>query len=82
MLRTAYKSAGVDEKDCVYVEAHGTGTLRGDPVELGALGNVLGRGSGRSQPLVIGSIKTSILIIYFRILFLSLFSIFFYINFF
>ncbi|WP_030542857.1 type I polyketide synthase [Streptomyces albus] len=45
-----------------YVEAHGTGTALGDPIEAGALGHVLGAGSGRpaDQPLLVGSAKTNL----------------------
>ena len=61
MLRAAYACARVDPRRVQYVEAHGTGTLRGDPVEAGALGAVLGAGSGRDDLCIIGSVKTSII---------------------
>ena len=48
----------MDPGDLVYVEAHGTGTAVGDPIEAGALGEVLGR--NRTTPLPIGSVKTNI----------------------
>ncbi|HLS76835.1 MAG TPA: type I polyketide synthase, partial [Nocardia sp.] len=61
LLHRAYRSCGIDPGAVDYVEAHGTGTRRGDPVEAGALGAILG--SARSPergPLPIGSIKTNI----------------------
>ena len=47
LLRQAYADAGVAPARVDYVEAHGTGTRAGDPVELGALGAVLGEARGR-----------------------------------
>ena len=58
LLREVYDRAGIDPEDLVYVEAHGTGTAAGDPIEAGALGDVLG--SRRSRKLPIGSVKTNI----------------------
>lgn len=60
MLRRAYAHAGIDPRTVQYVEAHGTGTSAGDPVELGALGAVLGAGRPPDQPCLVGSIKTNI----------------------
>jgi len=60
MLRKAYKMAGVSPSAVQYMEAHGTGTLRGDPIEAGALGAVLGEGRPQHQPLAVGSVKTNI----------------------
>ena len=61
LLRAAYRAAGVDPQQVGYVEAHGTGTRAGDPVELGALGDVLapGRAAGQRAACV-GSVKTNI----------------------
>ncbi|HET9911808.1 MAG TPA: acyltransferase domain-containing protein, partial [Anaerolineales bacterium] len=59
MLRLAYRSAGVDPHEVQYVEAHGTGTRVGDPIELGALGTVLGKDRSPQSPLWVGSIKTN-----------------------
>jgi len=60
MLRRAYARAGVDPRMVQYVEAHGTGTSAGDPVELGALGAVLGAGRSPEQPCLVGSLKTNL----------------------
>ena len=60
MLRQAYRSAGVEPGRVGYVEAHGTGTRVGDPVELAALGEVLGEGRAPGRPCLIGSVKTNI----------------------
>ncbi len=60
MLRRAYRAAEVDPAAVQYVEAHGTGTIAGDPVELSALGAVLGQGRDSARPLAVGSVKTNI----------------------
>jgi acyl transferase domain-containing protein/acyl carrier protein len=58
LLSAVYERAGLDPATVPYVEAHGTGTRAGDPVELEALGRVLGR--DRRTPLLVGSVKTNI----------------------
>ena len=58
LLREVYKAAEIDPKDLRFVEAHGTGTSVGDPIEAGAIGDVLG--GHQSRPLPIGSVKTNI----------------------
>src|SRR6202007_2175658 len=55
--RRALAEAGIAPDDLGYVEAHGTGTSLGDPIEVQALGRVLGR---EREPLPIGSGKTNI----------------------
>ncbi len=60
LLRSAYADAGVAPRDVGYVEAHGTGTRAGDPVEIAALGNVLGEERDAGSPCLIGSVKTNI----------------------
>lgn len=63
MLRAAYKN--IDPQQVRYVEAHGTGTRLGDPIELEALGRVLGnagskRATHRKEALLVGSVKANI----------------------
>lgn len=60
LLRSAYADAGIAPARVGYVEAHGTGTRAGDPVEIGALGAVLGEGRADGVPCLIGSVKTNI----------------------
>ncbi|MCW2863907.1 MAG: family NAD(P)-dependent oxidoreductase [Actinoallomurus sp.] len=59
LLRRAYGDGAVPPHGLAYLEAHATGTGRGDPIETGAIGRVLGRGR-TGGPLPIGSIKTNI----------------------
>jgi acyl transferase domain-containing protein/acyl carrier protein len=59
-LREAYRRAGVDPSQVDYVELHGTGLLKGDALEVGVLGEVLGRCPGRRHPCRVGSVKTNI----------------------
>ena len=58
LIRSSLKQAGVAPHEVGYAETHGTGTSIGDPIEVRALGRVLGK--GRKSPLVIGSVKTNI----------------------
>ncbi len=52
VIRAALDNAGVAPGDIGYVEAHGTGTALGDPIEVRALGAVLGTAPrDRAQPL-------------------------------
>lgn len=56
-MRDAYAMAGVSPSDIHYVETHGTGTMIGDPVEIGALADVMGPGRSPDRPLRVASIK-------------------------
>ena len=59
-LARAYERAGVDPARVDYVELHGTGLPKGDPIEAGVVGRLLGKAPGRANPCVVGSVKTNI----------------------
>src|SRR4051795_5542354 len=60
MLSEAYRHAGIAPEDVQYIEAHGTGTPVGDPIELNAIGEVVGRRRPPEAPCIVGSVKTNI----------------------
>ncbi len=60
LLRAALKNAGVAARQVGYVEAHGTGTSLGDPIEMRALGAVMGDQRPADRPLLVGAVKTNI----------------------
>lgn len=60
VIRKALKSAGLAPSEITYIEAHGTGTPLGDPIEAGALAEVLGKNRTNRNPLLIGSVKSNI----------------------
>ncbi|GAB20714.1 putative polyketide synthase [Gordonia effusa NBRC 100432] len=59
VIRAALRDAGVRADEVAVVETHGTGTALGDPIEAGALAATYGRAPGRSQPVLIGSVKAN-----------------------
>ncbi|MDB1086975.1 type I polyketide synthase [Streptomyces sp. ACA25] len=59
VVLSALERAAVPFEGVDYVEAHGTGTRLGDPAEMSGLREVF-RETGRSRPLVIGSVKTNV----------------------
>ncbi|KAL9085033.1 MAG: hypothetical protein Q9165_007774 [Trypethelium subeluteriae] len=61
MIRAVYERAGLDYTQTQYFEAHGTGTPVGDPLELSAVANTLGKATREAgHPLYVGSVKTNI----------------------
>ncbi|TQN73576.1 Highly reducing polyketide synthase alt5 [Colletotrichum shisoi] len=60
LIRSVYKSAGLNFQDTTYFEAHGTGTAAGDPLEASAIGATLGAARPPGKPLIVGSIKTNV----------------------
>jgi acyl transferase domain-containing protein/pimeloyl-ACP methyl ester carboxylesterase/aryl carrier-like protein len=59
VIRQALSSANMAPAEVDYVEAHGTGTALGDPIEVQALGAVLGKERG-GRAFLLGSVKTNI----------------------
>ena len=60
LLQDAHRDAGLAPHEVDYLEAHGTGTPLGDPIEVGAVANVLLRDRKDDAPLVLGSAKANI----------------------
>ncbi len=60
LIRTVLAESGVEPGQVSYVEAHGTGTPLGDAIEMAALAEVFGGSHTREEPLLVGSVKTSI----------------------
>lgn len=60
LIRSVYRSAGLDPMDTTYVEAHGTGTAVGDPVEAEAIASVFTVKRTADNPILVGSIKGNV----------------------
>ncbi|KAI8966135.1 hypothetical protein F5Y11DRAFT_366391 [Daldinia sp. FL1419] len=60
LIRQVYEKANLSPHKTRYVEAHGTGTPVGDPIEMKAIGNTLGKYRSQEEPLYVGSIKANI----------------------
>ena len=59
LIRSTYKSAGLDPADTKYFEAHGTGTTVGDPLEAAAVAATVCTGTCSEDPVIIGSAKSN-----------------------
>lgn len=59
VITSALRDAGMSGSQVSYLEAHGTGTSLGDPVEVEAAWNVLGRERDPQRPLMLGSVKSN-----------------------
>ncbi|WP_331001412.1 SDR family NAD(P)-dependent oxidoreductase [Nostoc sp. WHI] len=60
LIREALNDAHLSADVIDYVEAHGTGTALGDPIEIKAIADALCVNRSKSQPLLVGSIKTNL----------------------
>ncbi|MEX2578009.1 MAG: SDR family NAD(P)-dependent oxidoreductase [Verrucomicrobiales bacterium] len=60
MIRKALAHAGMDPSEVQYLEAHATGTALGDPIEIRAAAEVLGKGRDAENGLLVGSAKANI----------------------
>jgi phthiocerol/phenolphthiocerol synthesis type-I polyketide synthase A len=61
VIESALRKAGLEPASIGFLEAHGTGTIIGDNIEMKASGTILGRNRPKDSPLLIGSVKTSII---------------------
>jgi len=60
VIEAALAQAGIAGSTIDYLEAHGTGTSLGDPIEVMAAAEVLGRDRSQAHPLLIGSVKSAL----------------------
>ncbi|MCJ1395325.1 hypothetical protein MMC18_008209 [Xylographa bjoerkii] len=60
LIRSTYRSAGLDVKDTHFFEAHGTGTKAGDPLELKAIYEAISSVRSPEDKLIVGSAKANI----------------------
>lgn len=58
LMSEIYDESGITPSQITFVEAHGTGTLVGDPQEVEAIDLALAK--KRTEPLLVGSVKSSI----------------------
>ncbi len=58
LILDACQDAGIEPRQIAYVECHGTGTRIGDPIEISALQNTVGR--NRMDTCFLGAVKSNI----------------------
>jgi fatty acid synthase len=59
LMKEVYQESGIDPLEVDYVEAHGTGTQAGDTQETASIYEFFCKSSGRTTPLLVGSVKTN-----------------------
>ena len=59
LIRSVYRSAGLEPSDTKVIEAHGTGTTVGDPLEVSAFAATIAEGATAQDPVYIGSAKSN-----------------------
>ena len=59
VIQQALTASRITPAEVDYVETHGTGTALGDPIEVGALGQVFAKAK-RMEPILLGALKTNI----------------------
>ncbi len=60
VISRALSKAGISPAEIDYIETHGTGTPLGDPIEVGALQEVVAKERSHGAPLLIGALKSNI----------------------
>lgn len=60
LIRSVCEKSGIKPQQISYVDCHGTGTFLGDPIEVQALGEAIGKNRSRDNPCWINSLKTNI----------------------
>ncbi len=60
VITQALDTAGLAPDQIHYIETHGTGTPLGDPIEIEAIKKVMLQERAKTNPLLIGSVKTNI----------------------
>ncbi len=60
VITQALDTAGLAPDQIHYIEAHGTGTPLGDPIEIESIKKVMLQERAKTNPLLIGSVKTNI----------------------
>jgi acyl transferase domain-containing protein len=60
VIRRALANGGLEGQQLHFVEAHGTGTALGDPIEVGALTEVMRGGRRDGAPCWLGAVKTNL----------------------
>ena len=60
VIKQALQDGGLSPESISFVETHGTGTLLGDPIEVEALEDVIGRPARKTTPCFLGAVKTNV----------------------